>query len=74
MSNPTEDTVVRQEIERRAYRRFCDRGSINGQDLDDWLAAERELLAEQHKPAEVPGSAGANAKHRRKPTSRRARR
>ena len=35
---------VRQEIARRAYLRFCARGSTPGGDLDDWLAAEREVL------------------------------
>ena len=33
------------EIVRRAYEIFEERGRIHGHDLDDWLQAERELLA-----------------------------
>jgi HSP20 family molecular chaperone IbpA len=42
-------------IERRAFELFADRGFANGHDLEDWLAAERELcwpateLAERDK-------------------------
>jgi hypothetical protein len=31
------------EIARRAYERFEARGYADGGDMDDWLAAEREL-------------------------------
>lgn len=37
---PTEE-----EIRVRAYGMYERRGASHGQDLDDWLAAERELLA-----------------------------
>jgi len=44
------DTAVRSrrqptydEIAEAAYRRYLDRGAADGQDTDDWLAAEREL-------------------------------
>jgi hypothetical protein len=37
--------VSRGDIERRAYERYCERGCEDGHDLDDWLQAERELLA-----------------------------
>jgi len=33
----------RDEIARLAYRFYETRGRRDGQDLDDWLAAEREL-------------------------------
>lgn len=36
---------MRQEIARRAYERFEERGQEHGRDLDDWAAAEAELLA-----------------------------
>lgn len=39
--------IPRDEIERRAYARFVERGGVHGADLDDWLEAERELLATQ---------------------------
>jgi HSP20 family molecular chaperone IbpA len=32
------------EVRRRAYELFCDREGEVGQELDDWLAAERELF------------------------------
>jgi len=37
-SEPSEE-----EIRMRAYRRYLERGGRDGQDFDDWLAAEREL-------------------------------
>lgn len=38
--------VLRQEIELRAYFKYCKRGCVAGCDVDDWLAAEQEILAE----------------------------
>jgi hypothetical protein len=35
--------VSSTDIARRAYERFLHRGGEHGQDLDDWLHAEREL-------------------------------
>ena len=32
-----------EEIRMRAYRRYLERGGGDGEDFDDWLAAEREL-------------------------------
>jgi hypothetical protein len=32
-----------EEIRLRAYHRYLERGSIPGNDVDDWLQAEREL-------------------------------
>ena len=40
-SEPTHD-----EIAQRAFARFIARGATHGQDLDDWLCAERELRHE----------------------------
>lgn len=37
-TGPNED-----EIRRRAYQRYLERGGGHGQDFDDWLEAEREL-------------------------------
>lgn len=33
----------RERIARRAYQLYMARGRADGQDLDDWLAAEQEL-------------------------------
>lgn len=47
--------AIREEIERRAYQRYRDRGSRHGADLDDWLAAEREVAgAKDSTPAGRP--------------------
>lgn len=40
------DEAVRREIERRAHERHRARGRAHGHDLDDWLAAEQEVLAD----------------------------
>ncbi len=38
-----------EEIELRAYQIYLERGGAQGQDLDDWLQAERELLEKYGK-------------------------
>jgi hypothetical protein len=35
----------REAIERRAYEIYIERGSIEGHDVEDWLAAEEELMS-----------------------------
>ena len=40
---------AREEIELRAYQIYLGRGGAQGQDLEDWLRAERELLEEHGK-------------------------
>ncbi len=52
-SAPICRSVSHDDIEKRAYERYCDRGCAPGGDFDDWLAAERELLSER---ADVPGA------------------
>ncbi len=48
--------VQQEEIELRAYFKYCQRGCEAGHDVDDWLAAELEILAEEAaaKPAGTP--------------------
>jgi Protein of unknown function (DUF2934) len=36
-------SVTENDIARRAFELYCDRGREDGHDLDDWLTAEREL-------------------------------
>jgi|HubBroStandDraft_6_1064221.scaffolds.fasta_scaffold1954474_1 uncharacterized protein (UPF0303 family) len=36
---------IAADIELRAYQIFLQRGSAHGNDLDDWLTAERQVLA-----------------------------
>jgi len=45
--NALGDDQLRREIEMRAYYRYCERGCTPGGDVEDWLAAEQELLAKQ---------------------------
>ena len=33
----------RERVARRAYELYLERGAVDGQDMDDWLSAEREL-------------------------------
>ena len=42
---PADAEAIRQEIELRAYDRYCKRGCESGADVSDWLAAEQEVLA-----------------------------
>ncbi len=36
---------TREQIERRAYYLYLERGGKDGHDLGDWFAAEKELIA-----------------------------
>jgi outer membrane protein TolC len=38
------------ETARRAYDRYQQRGRVDGHDVDDWLAAERELELARNDP------------------------
>ena len=40
----------RDLVARRAYDRYLARGGGDGQDVDDWLTAERETLAGKDEP------------------------
>ena len=48
--------VQQEEIELRAYFKYCQRGCEAGHDVDDWLAAELEIVAEEAaaQPALTP--------------------
>jgi len=35
-----------ERVSFRAYERFLDRGGYHGQDLTDWLEAEREIMSD----------------------------
>ena len=60
------------EIARRAYELFLQRGSVPGHETDDWLQAEAELSAGggESEPEEPPASTPAP----RQPTERASRR
>lgn len=48
--NDKRSEALREEIERLAYSKYCDRGFAPGHELDDWLAAEQEVLARDGAP------------------------
>jgi hypothetical protein len=40
---------TREEIELRAHQIYVERGGAQGQDVEDWLQAERELIEKHGK-------------------------
>jgi Protein of unknown function (DUF2934) len=46
MSAISKTPLTEDHIARRAFEIYLDRGSKNGRDIDDWLAAEKELSEE----------------------------
>jgi hypothetical protein len=44
--------VKHEEIEKRAYEIYLQRGGGDGRDLDDWFAAEQELDHERRQDNE----------------------
>ena len=71
MSKPTEESSTggaprtaessptREEIELRAYQIYVERGRTHGQDVEDWLQAESELVARYGKPIQKARAAAA---------------
>jgi len=39
--------VTREQIEKRAYEIYLQRGGMDGTDMEDWLIAEQELVGEE---------------------------
>jgi hypothetical protein len=56
MPDLAENSPSREQIEARAYEIYLQRGGQDGQDIADWLIAERELiaLAQAHSPEVRP--------------------
>jgi len=44
---------TREEIELRAHQIYVERGGAHGQDVNDWLQAERELLEKHGKTGQM---------------------
>lgn len=42
------ESSVQSRIARRAYERYLKRGGVSGNEIDDWLQAEREIQQEGH--------------------------
>jgi hypothetical protein len=64
MQNPrvAKNQPTQEEIALRAYHIYQERGGIPGNELEDWIEAERQLVGEIGKPIE-----NGNGKTRRKP-------
>ena len=41
---PSETLSLEEQIQRRAYELYVERGNQSGSELDDWLQAEAEIL------------------------------
>ena len=49
------DLPFEERIRRRAYELYVQRGGVGASDVDDWLQAEEEVLAEQDRILEEEG-------------------
>ena len=58
--------ALRRETELRAYYRHCARGCAPGSELDDWLAAEQEVLALHSAASPSATAASADDRQHRK--------
>jgi hypothetical protein len=52
---PLNDDDFRERIALRAYEIYEDRGGQHGRDIDDWLQAESEVLAEAEEKRAIYG-------------------
>jgi hypothetical protein len=46
---PSENLSLEEQIRRRAYELYVERGNQSGSELDDWLQAEEEILQSQEQ-------------------------
>lgn len=58
-----------EDVALRAYELFLSRGGQHGQDVDDWLEAERQLRSNGTSPRPARGSAS-NGRAAKKPRQR----
>ena len=58
-----DDRALHQRISEKAYELYQKRGHLHGQDLEDWLEAERLFLSEQETEAkrDRPGARSAHS-------------
>jgi hypothetical protein len=54
-----ESSPTHEEIELRAYQIYIERGGAHGQDVEDWLQAERELVEKYGEPIQMTRAAAA---------------
>lgn len=53
MSDANHKPAARDEIEKRAYEIYLARGGQDGQDIADWVTAERELNESEQEPISI---------------------
>ena len=46
---PSENLSLGEQIQRRAYELYVERGNQSGSELDDWLQEEAEILDSQEQ-------------------------
>jgi hypothetical protein len=46
-------TISREELEKRAYELYLQRGAEHGHDQEDWLMAEAQLAEESNRDRET---------------------
>jgi hypothetical protein len=51
MPEQTQNFPNREQIERRAYEIYLQRGGVDGSDVADWIVAEEELKATSKESA-----------------------
>jgi hypothetical protein len=59
MSDTNRVTPTKEEIRGRAYEVYEARGRRHGQDVDDWITAERELAEQSSRSAQKTRAAKA---------------
>jgi hypothetical protein len=57
--SPSQTLSLEEQIRRRAYELFVQRGNESGSEVDDWLQAEQEVrqAQEQTRPRKRPSAA-----------------
>ncbi len=53
MTETSDKRPTEKQIARRAYEMYTARGNENGRDIDDWLAAEKQLWAQSSPSSET---------------------
>lgn len=59
MSDTNKMTPTKEEIQGKAYEVYEARGRQDGQDVDDWITAERELAEQSDRSAQKTRAAKA---------------
>jgi general secretion pathway protein A len=69
MSDTNEKTPTREQIEQRAHQRYLERGCRSGDELEDWLAAEKELAQALSVPDNLAKTLSSDVQPNSRPSS-----